>query len=1152
MSDQHFSASTERAAKLELIGNGTLMALVMTTLLAFATAWVLWSPARSEMVVGWCSLVALVQLLRLQIWRRYRRAAQKEQTFEPQYWIRRLRAALLATGTLWGLAGMLLMPPVPGLEQAFVTTVIVGICASATSWLAVERISFLALVMPAISGLVVGYLRTGGEIAWVIAPLLALFGVFMVSNAKRARDQFRALRNLGIQLSADREQILRLSRVASQAAHGVAVVDLEGRVVWINDEFSRMFGYSVEQLRGRRLVRSVIGRATNLASVEKLAAAFRSGETRREDLQLKARSGQYTWGRVQVSPIEDENGKIVEFLCAVADISKEMNARMALEDHLQALHALADLASDPRLDTEAMVERVLELGYSVLDFESATILRICDRKLEVEFASGTGDTALSPGARSMLVGTQAEKVLDAEETIWIEDAQASEEGPRCLFDGVQCRSYVGHPVYLPDYSMRVISFAGSLPMNQAISQRKRVFLEICFQYISGILERRAQTVELNKLFEQVPGVIYQFQLMPEGTVRMPFSSPGMRDVYGFDPAELSEDAEKIFAAIHPDDEPELRVSIEKSAADLSLWENEHRVVGSDGGIKWVHGVASPEPLLDGSVLWHGYVKDISERKRATIALEENERRLRALFELTPLGIALNDVKSGAFVDTNERFQALTGFNEQELRDQQFADLCPSEFLERERQYVSNLLRGGDSIPYERPMLCADGTSFIARMHSTVLQDGPERSLIWTLIEDVTEPRQMEQELRSLNEELEERVTSRTREIREASQRTALIIDTAQDGFVMQDKEGRLLKVNKAFCELLRMNENELVGKSSAELIVDFRPGETEELSNQIAQEGSLLFERRLRRSDGKSVDVEVSASIWKADTEDIISTFVRDISSRKEVEHQLRQAKLEAEHASNAKSEFLSHMSHELRTPLNAILGFSQLLESDPELKENSEQLDNVAEIRKAGEHLLGQVNEILDLSKIEHGGIQLDAEVISLAPVIGDSASMMRALASERRVRLQIEIDEDLEVYCDANRLRQVVVNLLGNAVKYNKEAGAVWIQADQNESGVKLTIKDTGPGIEKSAQKRLFESFERVDIHYMNVEGTGIGLALSKKLIEAMGGKIGVESSPGKGSTFWVTLPGAEDVPDQPEGESDSVSQPNDESKAEGSLAP
>ena len=1152
MSEQPSSASTEQAAKLELIGNGTLMALAMTTLMAFATAWLLWSPARSGLVVGWCSMMAVVQLLRLWMWRRYRLDARNKQTFEPQYWTTRLRATLLATGVLWGVAGMLLMPPEPGLEQVFVTTLILGICASATSWLAVERTGFLLLVVPALSGLAVGYLRVGGEMAWLIAPLIALFGVFMVSNGKRARDQFRALRNLDTQLSADREQVLRLSRVASQAAYGVAVVDLEGRVDWINEGFSRLLGYSIEQLRGRRLARSVVGRATNLASVEKLVEAFRNGEIRQEDLQLQSRSGRYVWGRVQVSPIEDESGEIVEFLCAVADISKEMNARMALEEHLQALHELAELASDPGLDTEARVQRVLELSYSVLGFESATICRLRERKLEVEFASGNGDSEISPGARAALVGTLAEKVLDAEETVWIEDVQALEEGPRSLFDGVHCRSYVGHPLYLPDHSMRVIGFAGSLPMNEAISQRKRVFLEICIQYIAGILEQRAQTAELNKLAKQVPGMIYQFQLMPDGTMRFPFSSPGSRDIFGLDSAELTESAEKLFAKIHPHDRPALYDSIEKSAANLSLWEHEHRVVESDGGIKWLHAAASPESLGDGSILWHGYVKDISERKLAAIALERNERRLRALFELTPLGIVLNDVKTGAFVQTNQRFQVLTGFDEQKLTEKRFADLCSPEFLEQDNQYLTSLLRGGDLIPYERPMLRADGTSFIARMHSAVLQDGPEKSLTWTLVEDVTESRQLEEELRSLTEDLEARVGSRTREVREASERTAMIIEASQDGFVMQDKQGRVLEVNQAFCKLLQMPENELVGQTgSKKFLVDYEPGRTDELFNRIQQAGSLIFERRLRRSDGKIVEVEVSASICKVDNEDVAFSFIRDISSRKKVERQLRQAKLEAEKASNAKSEFLSHMSHELRTPLNAILGFSQLLEADPTLEENSEQRDNVVEIRKAGEHLLDEVNEILDLNRVEQGRIEFSREVMLLAPVVKECVSMMGVLAGERQVKLHVEIDEGLEVCGDPNRLRQVIVNLLGNAVKYNKEAGSVWIQAEQNDSAVRLAVVDTGPGIEKSAQKRLFKPFERLDADSMDIDGTGIGLVLSKKLVEGMGGEIGVTSTPGKGSTFWVTLPGARESRDRLGSDSNSDSLADDGVNLQGSVA-
>lgn len=239
----------------------------------------------------------------------------------------------------------------------------------------------------------------------------------------------------------------------------------------------------------------------------------------------------------------------------------------------------------------------------------------------------------------------------------------------------------------------------------------------------------------------------------------------------------------------------------------------------------------------------------------------------------------------------------------------------------------------------------------------------------------------------------------------------------------------------------------------------------------------------------------------------------------------LLHAKEEADRANNAKSEFLSRMSHELRTPMNAIMGFAQLLETDQETPVTPDQADNVREIRHAGQHLLELINEVLDLARIETGRIELSLEPVEVPSLIGECIALLQPLTSERRIALKLDLDGVGTVQADRLRLRQTLLNLLSNAVKYNRDGGSVLISCQlATEGRVRIAVCDSGRGIAADALPRLFQPFERIESAYDGIEGTGIGLALSKRLVEAMGGSIGVESVAGEGSTFWIDLPAAE----------------------------
>ena len=254
--------------------------------------------------------------------------------------------------------------------------------------------------------------------------------------------------------------------------------------------------------------------------------------------------------------------------------------------------------------------------------------------------------------------------------------------------------------------------------------------------------------------------------------------------------------------------------------------------------------------------------------------------------------------------------------------------------------------------------------------------------------------------------------------------------------------------------------------------------------------------------------------------------YVEDVSELRELE-QARLARAAAEAASRAKTEFLSHMSHELRTPLNAVLGFAQLLQVDAAEPLGERQRRHVGLIRESGEHLLQMIGELLDLTRVEAGRLELALADFALEPLLRECADMLQPLAEAAGVALRLDVPtanepaSTLTVRADRTRLKQVLANLLSNGVKYNRPGGSVRLGAHASAQGVTIDVADDGTGIAAHDLAALFEPFNRLAQRHSGIEGTGIGLALSRALVRAMGGEIDVRSAPGAGSTFSVTLP-------------------------------
>ncbi len=392
-------------------------------------------------------------------------------------------------------------------------------------------------------------------------------------------------------------------------------------------------------------------------------------------------------------------------------------------------------------------------------------------------------------------------------------------------------------------------------------------------------------------------------------------------------------------------------------------------------------------------------------------------------------------------------------------------------------------------------------------------------------------------LKSQSEELIARIRDLSRDQINKDNLLRNLLKSSPFAIVMFDQNRQVVQVNKAGEALFGMSAREAMGQQCEKLFECFDQHTGCPLldKNKVIDR---LESDMLCRAEGVVPVLRSAVLLDNAGQQVVMEAFV-DISERKQAENilkdtntelekrvqertlELRHAKDLAVAANMAKTEFLSHMSHELRTPMNAILGFAQILEMDETLSEI--QLEHVQEILSAGNHLLGLIGEVLDLSKIELGKMEVECEAVNLGIVLNEAVSMVNPLAEQYGIDLQgcCECSIESIVMADPLKIRAVFVNILSNAIKYNRKGGTVAASCRENQDVIELSISDTGIGIAEDNLTRLFEPFERFASELVEVDGTGIGLTITKNLIELMGGTITAYSEVDKGSNFTICLP-------------------------------
>ncbi|MEI7740798.1 MAG: ATP-binding protein, partial [Betaproteobacteria bacterium] len=413
----------------------------------------------------------------------------------------------------------------------------------------------------------------------------------------------------------------------------------------------------------------------------------------------------------------------------------------------------------------------------------------------------------------------------------------------------------------------------------------------------------------------------------------------------------------------------------------------------------------------------------------------------------------------------------------------------------------------------------DGSRFPAVVSVTALRDAEKIIIGYLLIgTDNTARKQVEAEQQKLDQRL-----------RDQQFYTRSLIESNIDALMTTDPSGIITDVNKQMEALTGCTRDELIGAPFKSYFTDPERAEAG-IKLVLGQKKVTDYELTARARDGKETVVSYNATTFYDRHRTLQGVFgvARDVTERKRFEQALQETNVEmevakstAEKANLAKSDFLSGMSHELRSPLNAILGFAQLMEKASE-QPTDLQKESISQILKAGWHLLKLINEILDLAVIESGKVSLSLEPVSLSEVFSECQAMLETVADLQGITMIFPAyDQSIFIWADQTRLKQIIINLLSNAIKYNKPNGTVEVSCVLKDNAhMRISVKDTGAGLTPDKIAQLFQPFNRLGQEASSVTGTGIGLVVTKQLAELMEGVLGVESSEGIGSVFWVEL--------------------------------
>jgi PAS domain S-box-containing protein len=623
---------------------------------------------------------------------------------------------------------------------------------------------------------------------------------------------------------------------------------------------------------------------------------------------------------------------------------------------------------------------------------------------------------------------------------------------------------------------------------------------------------------LQKIASRVPGMVYQYKLRPDGSSCFPYASEGINSIYRVRPEEVREDAAKVLASLHPDDYAGVVDSIQASARDMEPWRHEYRVKFGDGAVRWLSGSAMPQTQEDGSILWHGFIADVTERKQADELLRWNQSLLQLMSNSSPLGFLVVDNRTDAILYFNKRFCQIWGIGHLAERmsrgEMKNNDIIPDclpvladipAFAEscKPLQDEANRLVLEDEIAFTE-------SRTIRRYSTQIRGENDEYFGRFYIFEDITKRKQVEADLKT------------------ASTRLLLAARAGGVGVWDYDLVNNVLFWDDQMFALYGITKNEFSGAYEAWLAgvhPDYKAQGDAEIQMAINGEKEFDSEFKVLWPDGSIHDIRALAVVQHDNSGNPLRMIGTnwDITQQKKTETEIKLQNMELQRLNAEKDKFFSIIAHDLRSPFNGFLGYTQLLSEGVENFTTAKIQSFAANMRVSALNLFGLLENLLEWSLMQRGLITFNPIELYLLPVVENCIDMLRDTALTKRIEVTCFISPDLTAFASNDMLQSVIRNLLSNAIKFTPLGGTITVLATcVNDNMVELAIQDTGIGMDEEIIGNLFKL--GVSTSRRGTEGeasTGLGLYLCKDFVEKQGGKLWAETCIGLGSTFRFTIP-------------------------------
>jgi PAS domain S-box-containing protein len=941
------------------------------------------------------------------------------------------------------------------------------------------------------------------------------------------------------------EAIQKLSMAVEQSPVSIVITDLNANIEYVNPAFENITMYTSEEVIGRNIKILKSGK-TDKTIYEKLWKTIKRGEEWNGEWMNKKKNGELFWEKISITPIHNENGKTSNYLAVKQDITLSKQA----EQEISELNANLELK---------IAERTSELAATNLN-----LLKVIEERKRIEEALVQGEQSyrkVVENVSDVIFQTDANgrwlflnkswedmsgfKVEESLGQLFINyvhplDRQRNME----LFEPLinRKKEYCRHEArYLTkDGGFRWIEVFARLGLND------RDEITGTYGTLQDITERRRAEEFENELLQLSPKLTGIPPSEIDSALNLALSriakflEADRSYIFEFN-AEQSTMSntfewcnEGICAEIHnlQDIPCEMLPAwmnslmsheniVIPSVTDLpESWQAEREILEPQGIQSLIVIPIITENNLIGFVgldcvkrkkeynvseinnlkVWSSMIASLINDQRAERLLEQTRQNYETFFNTIDDFLFVID-QQGNIIHTNNTVNHRLEFSKEELFNQSILAVHPPDRREEANRIVGEMLAGiSEYCPV--PIVTKSGRQIPVE---TRVKPGfwNGKQVIFGVSKDISQIKLSEQKFS-----------------------TAFHSNSAMMA-ISDFYNGEYIDVNNSLIEIMGYSRDELLGINNKELRLFVDSTLRGEIIQKLSQNIAVRkLELELRTKDGSIRTGLISCdSIFIGDKRCMLSVTM-DITERKKAEEEIKKARMAADESNLAKSEFLSRMSHELRTPMNSILGFAQLLQMG-ELTQR--QTTGVNHILSSGKHLLDLINEVLDISRIESGRISLSLEPVQLNGIFLETMDIIHPLASARKLKIELVKSPDnlIFVKSDRQRLKQVFLNLLNNAIKYNRDGGAITIKTELVRENyheietVRISITDTGIGISSGDIKKLFKPFERIGAEKTQTEGTGLGLAVVKKLMEAMGGIVGVESAVGEGSTFWIELP-------------------------------